>query len=321
VRFDPDFRTPQLEMKPAPQVTMFATAMLISSMVASMLLLHQVDQTRSRATLRETLYISSPKVLKRMSLGYDGLLADIYWTRAVQYFGGHRASGAEDYDLLAPLLTITTTLDPHLMPAYEFGSNFLSPMPPNGAGKAKEAVELMEYGIRHNPDEWRLYFNLGFIYYMELKDPAKAADAFLRGSQLPNAHPWLKILAARMSTAAGDTKTARMMWGATYETTADKMIRANAAAHLNALQVDDDIGTLDDIIARYQLSVGHPPSSFVDLIKAGLLPGIPVDPLGNPYVLTRDGRVEVKDPDKLPFIHLGKPLGYKAPDVPKLSPE
>jgi hypothetical protein len=299
---------------------MFATAMLIICMAGSMLLLHQVDQTRSKTTLRDTLYISSPKVLKRMSLGYDGLLADIYWTRAVQYFGGHHASDG-DYELLAPLLTITTTLDPKLMPAYEFGSNFLSPKPPNGAGKPEEAVQLVEYGIRHNPDKWRLYFNLGFVYYMELHDPAKAADAFSRGSQLPNAHPWLKILAARMADTAGDSKTARMMWGATYETTTDKMVRANAAAHLKALQVDDDVNALDNIIARYQLTAGRTPSSFAELIRAGALPGVPVDPLGNPYVLTRDGRIEVKDPDKLPFIRFGKPLGYKAPDVPKLPLE
>jgi tetratricopeptide (TPR) repeat protein len=300
---------------------MFATALLIFCMASSMFLLHQVDQTRGNATLQETLYISSPNVLKRLSLGYNGLLADIYWTRAVQYFGSHHAGNAAQYELLAPLLTITTTLDPHLMPAYEFGSNFLSPKPPDGAGRPKDAVELVEYGIRQNPNEWRLYFNLGFIYYMELNDPAKAADAFQRGSQLPNAHPWLKILAARMAGAAGDSKTARMLWGATYETTGDKMVRANAAAHLKALQVDDDISLLDNIIARYQLTTGRPPNNFADLIKAGLMPGVPVDPTGNPYVLTQDGRVEVKDPDKLPFIQLGKPLGYKAPDVPKLSPE
>ena len=308
-------------MKPSPQVTMFAAAALIVCMASSILLLRQVDQTRGKSTLQEALYISSPKVLKRLSLGYDGLLADIYWTRAVQYFGSHHANGTGEYELLAPLLKITTALDPQLMPAYEFGSSFLSPKPPDGAGKPQEAVDLVEYGIRHNPDDWHLYFSLGFIYYTEMHDPAKAADVFRRGSQLPDAHPWLKILAAQMAGTAGDVKTARMMWSATYDTTTDKMVKANAAAHLKALKVDDDISALDNIIAHYQLTAGHPPSSFGDLIRAGLLPGVPVDPLGNPYVLTRDGRIEVSDPDSLPFIKFGKPMGYKAPDVPKLRTE
>ena len=28
----------------------------------------------------------------------------------------------------------------------------------------------MEYGIQHNPDNWHLYYDLGFVYYTELKD-------------------------------------------------------------------------------------------------------------------------------------------------------
>ena len=85
------------------------------------------------------LYITSPKAVKRLSLGYDGLLADIYWTRAVQYFGGRHVAGASHFRLLAPLLEITTTLDPHLLVAYQFGANFLSPKPPNGAGMPDES--------------------------------------------------------------------------------------------------------------------------------------------------------------------------------------
>ena len=64
--------------------------------------------------------------MKRLSLGYDGLLADIYWTRAVQYFGTrHQQQRAQLQSLLAPLLEITTTLDPQLLVAYQFGANFL----------------------------------------------------------------------------------------------------------------------------------------------------------------------------------------------------
>src|SRR6185312_7778817 len=141
----------------ARRVEWGATVLLLLCLTGSVFLLRRVEKIRSGATLREVLFISSPQAAKRMSLGYDGLLADIYWTRAVQYFGGHHAHDGE-YELLAPLLTITTTLDPKLLPAYEFGSNFLSPKPPNGAGKPEDAVRLIEYGIRHNPDKWRLYF-------------------------------------------------------------------------------------------------------------------------------------------------------------------
>jgi tetratricopeptide (TPR) repeat protein len=290
--------------------------MLIVCLAASVMLLQRLDQVRSGATLEEVLYISSPQALKRLSLGYDGLLADIYWTRAVQYFGQKHFAGATRYDLLAPLLEITTALDPHLTVAYEFGSTFLAAQPPNGAGLPQKAIALTEYGIRENPDEWRLYYDLGFIYYMELKDYKGAADAFARGSRVPNAHPWLKLMAAQMAEHAGDLQTARMMWVATYQTTTDKSVRANAAAHLRAIRAQDDV----TVPVNLGNPVGHLPSSFADLQATGMLRGVPVDPVGHPYQLLPDGHVEVRVPDDIPFLQKGTPPGYVPPKAPKFLP-
>ena len=307
-------------MSAARRTTLAAASVLTVCMLASVLLLHHLDQIRTGATLEEVLYISSPQVLKRMSLGYDGLLADIYWTRAVQYFGNKHHNGAEHYNLLAPLLEITTTLDPHLLVAYDFGSSFLSPAPPNGAGMPQRAIKLAEFGIRNNPDQWHLYYNLGFIYYMDLKDYAHASDAFAAGSRVPHAHPFLKVLAAQMAQHAGELQTARMLWTATYRTTSDPSVRANAATHLRALEVDEDVTTLEGIVAFYQKKTGRLPASFAELQKAGMLRGNPTDPLGNPYELTPGGHVEVRDPDHLPFISKGTPPGYVPPKKPTFLP-
>ncbi len=307
-------------MSASRRTSVISSLLLVVSLSGSALLLHRLDQIRNRATLQEVLYISSPKVLKRLSLGYDGLLADVYWTRTVQYFGGHHHADAEHYDLLAPLLEITTTLDPHLIVAYQFGANFLAPKPPNGAGKPDRAIQLVEYGIRNNPNEWQLYYELGFVYYMELKDYSKAADAFARGSRLPSTNPFLRVLAGQMAEHAGDIATARLMWRTAYQTTPDSSVRANATAHLRALQVDEDVIALEKLTAIYQKNTGHFPSTFSELQAAGMLRGTPLDPLGIPYKLVADGRIEVRDPDKLPFIEKGTSPGYVPPRVPKFLP-
>jgi tetratricopeptide (TPR) repeat protein len=288
-------------------------------MAGAILLLRRVDSVRTGATLQEVLYVSSPKLLKRASLGYNGLLADIYWTRAVQYYGGKLHDGVGRYDLLWPLLNITTELDPHLVPPYLFGGTFLSAKPPNGAGTPDKAIQLVEYGIRNNPDDWHLYYDLGFIYY-DLKDYRGASDAFLRGSKVPNSHPFLKILAAKMAENGGDLETARMLWTATYQTSHDKNIRANAAAHLRAVQVDEEVPQLERLIAAYRQRTGHLPGSFAELAAAGFLRGVPVDPLGNPYLLTTDGHVLLNDPDSFPFAQKGLPRGYVSPARPKILP-
>ena len=298
-------------MKQRRKVSIVAGACLVIFMAASAVMLHRIDELRPQAALEEVLYLSSPKVLKRASLGYDGLLADIYWTRAVQYFGGRHHAGAKSYNLLYPLLEITTHLDPQLVVAYQFGASFLAPPPPEGAGQPERAIQLMEYGVQNNPNNWKLYYDLGFVYYMNLNAYRKAADAFDRGSKIPNAHPFLRLLAAQMAEHAGEFDTARMMWSATYQNSQDRLIRQNAVEHLRALRVEEDVAHLQEAVARFGERTGRLPANMSELASAERLPGIPVDPDGHPYKLTPEGRVEVRVPDDFPFATKGLPPGYK----------
>lgn len=303
-------------MSGSRKVMAVAGSLLLLSLAVSVLLLRRLDQVRTQATLEEVLYFNSPKVVKRLSLGYGGLLADIYWTRAVQYFGNHHVNKTTDYKLLAPLLEITTALDPKLMVAYEFGANFLGPKPPEGAGLPDKAIALLESGIRNNPDDWKLYYDLGFIYYMDLKDYARASEAFERGTHVPKAHPFLRVMAAQMAQHAGEIQTARMLWQDTYATTKDEMIRQNAVAHLRALAVDEGVTELEKIVAVYAGKTGRLPSSFNQLVDAGMLKGLPLDPDGKAYKLMPDGRIELRNPEDFSFVEKGLPPGYK-PGPPK----
>ena len=300
-------------MTASRKTTIVASACLILSLAASSYVLHRTDQLRPQGTLDEVLLLSSPKVIKRASLGYDGLMACIYWTRAVQYFGYRHHNFATSYNLLAPLLEITTHLDPHLLVAYEFGTSFLEPEPPHGAGEPERAIELIEYGIQNNPDNWKLYYDLGFVYYMELRDYKQAAETFEHGSHIPNAHPFLKVMAAQMAQHAGEYETARMLWSATYQTTQDKQIKDNAVEHLRALRVDEDVKHLQEAVTRFGERTGRLPASKAELAAAEGLSGAPADPDGHPYKLTPEGRVEIRVPDDFPFATRGLPPGYKPP--------
>ena len=300
-------------MKSSRRVNCAAFTVLVLSLAGSLATLRAIDGQRRDATLQESLYIRSTTALRRMSLGYTGLLADIYWTRAVQYFGSRFHDNAQDFSLLAPLLEITTQLDPQLIPAYQLGANFLAPKPPNGAGRPDKALALMEYGVQHNPDQWRLYYNLGFLYYTEFKDYAGAASAFAQGGKLTVTSPYMPILAARMAQHAGEYDTARMLWFTTYQNTKQPDIRQNAIEHLQAVRVDEDVTNLEALVERYRQRSGKPPASMHDLERAGFIHGTPVDPTGRPYKLMPDGRIEVDDPQRILFITKGLPPGMAPP--------
>jgi len=298
------------------RTTFIAGACLVISMLASVILLENIDRIRPREIVDDGLYVSSPKLVKRASLGFDGLMACIYWTRTVQYFGHRHFNREKSYNELAPLLEITAALDPQLLPAYQFGASFLAPAPPNGAGQPERAVRLMEYGIEHNPDNWRLYYDLGFVYYTELHDFKKAGDVFAKGSTISGAHPFMKILAANMAQHAQDFSTARLLWSAAYESSQESNIRQNAVEHLRAIQVDEDVTNLQNAVSRFVQANGRVPTSLWEVVNAEHLRGIPLDPDGNAYELSVEGQVLVARPDDFPFITRGFAPGY-TPGIPK----
>lgn len=300
-------------MTSAGRVNIVATAVLLAAMAGAVATLHAVDTLQMTPVAQEALYIRSSRVLRRMCLGYTGLVADVYWTRAVQYFGAQHHRGSGDFRLLPPLLQITTELDPQMIPPYQFGANFLAQQPPNGAGQPGAALDLLKFGVIHNPDQWRLYYNLGFLYFTEFKDYAKAANAFELGSQLPVTNGFMPILAARMAQHAGEFDTARMLWYTTYESTKEAAIRQNAVDHLLALRVDEDVTRLEEVVEKYRQQTGHLPSTMADLDRAAFIHGTPMDPNNKPYKLMPDGRIEVQDPGSILYITKGLPPGMESP--------
>jgi hypothetical protein len=260
----------------------------------------------SQATLDEVLYLPSGKTIKKLSLGYSSLLADIYWTRVVQYFGAQHIGGAAHYELLAPLLDITTDLDPNLTVAYDTGSIFLSQKAPEGAGQPDKAVALVEKGIRANPSTWRLYFTLGFIHYTDRHDPKAAEFAFQKGSEIPGALPWMRAMAARMAEHADDPMTAASIWQTIHDTTKDSGLKTTAERHLLSLRVESELNELERRTKAYFDRHNAYPEEWSDLIRDGLLRGVPVDPNGAPYKLRLDGTVQVQNPKDFPYLERHK---------------
>jgi hypothetical protein len=117
----------------------------------------------------------------------------------------------------------------------------------------------------------------------------------------------MKVMAARMSQHAGDLQTARFLWSTLYETTENDDIRANAAKHLRALRVDEDVLALQKLATTFRERTGHWPATWAEMVAAGYLRGVPVDPTRTPYRLAPDGQIFVQVPEDFPFLTQGLP--------------
>ncbi|HET6978382.1 MAG TPA: hypothetical protein VFI24_18770 [Pyrinomonadaceae bacterium] len=258
-----------------------------------------VDQS----VLDESLYLND-KTAKRISLGFNGLAADWYWMRSLQYIGkkmvnfqGENLSiddlSTLNAKLLAPLLDTATTLDPEFIEPYEYAAIVLPSVNVN------EAIRLTQKGIAANPNAWRLYHHLGYIYWRQGQYEA-ASDMYERGSQIPGAPVWMEAMKARMIGEGGSRSTAREIYLRMFEQSTDEQVKEVARKHLLRLDSLDQRDGLQKLFTAYKTRNGKCPDSWRELnpvFRAVGIPmdqsGAPLDPSGAPYVL-KPGACEVE---------------------------
>jgi tetratricopeptide (TPR) repeat protein len=279
-----------------------AVVLLVVALLAAAAGLQRVREKRYPSTdvADASLYITSGSTLRRLTAGYNALAADLYWIRAIQYYGdtklklgdaalalaraqpgnapAPRPSGGTppDYSLLYPLLDLTTSLDPRFNIAYRFGAIFLAEAYPGGAGRPDLAIALLEKGLREHPDKWEYMQDIGFVYYWWFRDFHTAADWFNRASQVPGAPWWLRSLAATTLLEGGDRRSSRTMWEAIRRSAEIDWLRHDAERRLSQLAALDQMDALQKVVDQ------HTP-----------FPGIPVDPAGTPYEIDASGRVRL----------------------------
>ena len=141
------------------------------------------------------------KALRVLSLGFDRLIADLFWLRTVYYMGDER-SDAAGYPAAARLANLVTDIDPYFRTVYVVMSGAVGAL----QGDPDAAIALLEKGTRH-VEYWKLHFILGFNYFMEKLDYASAARHMQLAAE-KGGPPYLQLLSARLYAQAGDPETA-----------------------------------------------------------------------------------------------------------------
>ena len=294
-------------------VTVTLVAVLLAAVV-------QLQAARERAypagdETEASLYLRSGLALRRLTGAYNALVADVYWIRAIQYYGDNKqrldrlgalhpmlvepppSIAADAFPLLYPLLDITTTLDPRFNMAYRFGSVYLAEPYPRGADRPDLAIALLEKGLRERPDKWEYMEDIGFVHYWFRHDFRAAADWFKQASDVPGAPWWLRSLAATTLAQGGDRHSSRAMWAAILQSAELDWLRKDAERRLLQLQALDAIDALQRAVDDYARRTGGKPD-WPALVRARVLRGIPLDPAGTPFDLS-NGRVQLSKSSSL----------------------
>lgn len=241
----------------------------------------------------EGLYLND-KTARRMSLGFNGLAADWYWMRSLQYVGkkmlDHKSDislddlGPLNLKLLVSLLNTASTLDPEFIEPYEYAAVILP------AIDVQQAIRLTQKGIDANPNAWRLYHHLGYIYWRQ-GEYQLASEMYGRGAQVPGAPAWMEAMKAKMIGEGGSRSTAREIYTRMYEQSAEVQVKEMARKRLLQLDSLDQRDGLRKLFAAYKTRTGKCPDSWRELEPVFRSLGIPMDQSGAPL-----------DPSRAPYL-------------------
>jgi tetratricopeptide (TPR) repeat protein len=285
--------------------TVTLALVVVAGMVCAGLLVRWTDTLRpppDPQLVDESLYLNG-KTAKRISLGFNGLAADWYWMRSLQYVGrkimAHPGQIPLDnlsqlnMKLLAPLLDTATTLDPEFLDPYEYAAIVLP------AVDVEQAIRITQKGIDANPNAWRLYQHLGYIYWQQENYQA-ASEIYDRGARIPGAPAWMEAMRAKMVADGGSRTTAREIYTRMFEQSDDAQVQDMARKRVLQLDSLDRVDRLQKILNVYRDRVGKCPAVWTDLGETFRYTGLPIDglrapldPAGVPYIL-KPGTCEVE---------------------------
>lgn len=249
----------------------------------------RIDNIRGKfRDMEKSLYISSSS-LKKMSLGYSDILADIYWIRAIQYFGSTDIE-EQNPELLARYFDIITDLDPRFVNAYRFGGTFLAEPPPFGLGDLEKGLELLEKGRLNNPENFRLPLEEAFMYYMYTDDYETSARLFNEAAEKEGLSEFrkasIKGMAASALDKSGKRESSRRIWEAIYETSPSESRRRFALMNIkeiDTIHLEEDLTkSLREYADKYNIL----PDDLNELSQTGFYNGsIPEAPVGGKFVI------------------------------------
>jgi tetratricopeptide (TPR) repeat protein len=251
----------------------------------------------------EKLYLSG-NAAKRLSLGFNGLIADWYWMRSLQYVGGKMLKDPSrtlmdslsdlNLKLLAPLLDTATTLDPTFIEPYEYAAIVLP------AVDVDAAIRLTKKGIAANPSSWRLHQHLGYVYW-QLGEFHTAAEIYGTGSKIPGAPQWMEAMEAKMAAEGGSRNTAREIYTRMYEESSDTKVKDMAEIRLKQLDSLDQRDAVRKVLTSYMNKRNACPTTWKEI--APILQslgfaldsqGAPLDPVGHSYrLITANGSCDI----------------------------
>ncbi len=248
---------------------------------------HSIRERYTQEMLTRIGDVPSP-LLKASAFEFHGLVADILLLKSFTWvgmkIGKDSALSSDEWLALYKILDRITDLDARFWDPYLFAEMMLTWQ----AGMMEKANILLQKAAHATPDDYRPLYFLGFNEFYFRKDAASAAPYLREAALKPGAPAFLKGLAARFSLYGNETLAGIIFLKSLIRQTTDEKTKRYLGKRLEALEL---IHELENSVNDYKSKFGYLPSKLEDVVKAGILNNIPVDPYGGEFRLLKNGRV------------------------------
>jgi tetratricopeptide (TPR) repeat protein len=227
----------------------------------------------------EAAFVPAPGMVKLAALGFDAVLADYYWLRAVQIVGSE-AGPIGKSDLIGRLIDVVTTLDPWVLHPYRFAAVWMT----DDESAVRKANTLLERGIAHHPQDWLNRFHLGFNHFFYFGENAEAAAALEPAVRLPGAPRYLGRLVARLRSQAGggELEAAASFLNELLHQNPDPYVKAEYEKALDEIETERRARMLDAARQEFERRHHRDIRSVEELVRVHppVLRALPPEPHG-----------------------------------------
>lgn len=236
------------------------------------------------AEVSDASFVPDPAFARLAALGFEALLADYYWMRAVQIVGSPAGPVGRSHQI-GGLIDVVTTLDPWVGHPYRFAALWMT----DDAEAVRKANALLERGIAHHPDDWLNRFHLGFNLFFYFGESAAAAEALEPAVGMRGAPRYLGRLVARLRSDAGggEIEAAAAFLNELLRRTEDPYKRAEYEKALDEIEAERRARVLDAARLEFARRHGRDIRSVEELVTGPkpVLRALPAEPHGWEWVL------------------------------------
>lgn len=154
--------------------------------------------------------IPPPPHIERFTFGYQEVIADTLWIRALQDFDYCDSKIAENVcrnnSWLFQMLDSITNLSPNFRIPYAAGALALTVLITDVDG----ATKIFEKGVKAFPHDWPLLYRAAYHYLYEVNDKKRAAELLIEAGK-HGAPSWVFSLASRLYTDSGKVDLAKAL--------------------------------------------------------------------------------------------------------------